>query len=1042
MFFMLLGATTTSVLSQQVTVSGRVINQQGESFPGVNVVVEGTTIGTITDLNGTYSLTVPSANSILVFSAVGFTVDRVMVGDRREIDVTLRESIEALEEFVVVGYGVQRRQDLTSSIATLDPDYALKMPGGVAAALQGQVAGVQITDGRIRIRGVSTLNSTDPLWVVDGFVGATPPNPNEIESIQILKDAAAAAIYGARAANGVIIVTTKRGTPGETKIEYHGFVGTKAPWRTLDLLDARQHAVLIQEAIHNLNQQRLSVGSPADQVVPLSYLDSATFAAPGTDWQDEFFRRGSYHTHNLAVSGGNEISRFRFSLNYSHDQSVIIRENSENYGAFISSEHKKGIFTVGQTLNISQNNRQDIIERISEVWRMTPNISVFNPDNLGGFDGTEEGDGHDMENPIGLAYTNDNLTTDINLQASAWVNVQLARGLVFRTHGGFDRWAQNNYNFTLPYRMGMHRSNDTTILAESNQFTRRLLAENTLTYMFTLGKHSFNVMAGVTSETSYNRSLQGRGEGMALTNRVLVAATTNVTATGRNEEWAMFSLLGRINYNFDDRFLITANVRRDGSSRFHEENRYGVFPSISAAWRISQEPFIKNGAPFISDLKIRGSYGILGNDLISLYAAESVIDMTRFYIFNDQRVWAYAPTTFGTPGLKWESSISTGFGLDAGFFDHRLTFTFDYFDKTTEDILIRVQIPSSSGIDGINQSPWVNAGSINNKGLEMALNYRDNIGDWGYSVGVNVSSVRNRALKLGDLGQPIVSGLVGPLGSSVTRTIEGGEVGAFWGHITDGIYQSQAEIDAMNRPILDAGGNPTGTTTTFARNARPGDIRFRDLNGDGLLNELDQTVIGSPIPELSFGANMSVSYRSFDLSMLWQGDYGNEIFNNGKFLQEGMMSFANNNANTLDRWRDTPFTYTNPATGEIVVLPVNTDTNIPRAIIGDPNGNIRLPSDRFVEDGSYLRLKRITLGFTVPQSLARRLNLEFDQLRFYVGAKNLLTFTNYSGYDPEVGDRGGDGGPQNLNRGIDVQNPWQPTYPQAREFFAGVQFSF
>ena len=549
--------------------------------------------------------------------------------------------------------------------------------------------------------------------------------------------------------------------------------------------------------------------------------------------------------------------------------------------------------------------------------------------------------------------------------------------------------------------------------------SNRVLYENTLSYEKDFGKHNISALIGVTSEQTKRLGVNAGVRALA-SESVLSLGTTrdyDSRTVGSSEfESAMYSLLGRINYSYDSKYMMTINFRRDGSSNFSKKNRYGNFPSFSAAWRVSQEKFMRN-LDFITDLKIRGSWGILGNSNINAYQYQSTVSFDKIcYYLNNVRVAGGFPTTPSNPDVKWESQYSTDLGLDLSMFNNHLSFTFDYFYKKTKDMLVEVPISFAAGFRDV--FPVLNAGSIQNKGMELMITYRNRYKKLDYSISANLSSVKNKVVELGTKNEIFAS-------NEISKTVVGKPIGMFWGYVTDGLYTS---VDQLNED------------KAFAPNAQLGDVRFKDLNNDGKLNADDQDFIGNPIPKLNFGLSSNLSYRTnvgvFDLSMIWQGTYGNDIYNNTRYYGEGMFGYTNCFASTKNRYRAEELSFTNPVSGVTTIYPKNTDTDIPRAVFGDPNQNSR-KSDRFVEDGKYLRLKSLVLSYSLPTNLIKKLNIE--KMKFFIGGKNLLTFTGYSGFDPEVGDQNTE---NNLTRGIDASSTWGSTFPNIREYYMGLELVF
>lgn len=1007
-------------LSQEYDVTGSVFGlPDKEPLPGVTVMVKGSTTGTITDFDGKFTIKVPSKDAVLVFSFIGFETLEENVNSRTTLNIGLKLSVVDISDVIVIGYGTQRKEDLSSSIATLEAAELVDVPGGLNAGIQSSVAGVQITGDKIRIRGVGSINNTDPLYVVDGMIGGAVPDENDIESIQILKDAASCAIYGARGANGVILISSKRGKAGKTKIHYNGYMGTKKLTNNIDLLNGQQLAELINEEMYNADPTRTDY---------LEALSNPEAIGEGYNMVDELLRTGSYQKHNLSISGGSEQATFRINTTYGTDEPVTIKDKNKDISFQILSDFKHGKLEIGESVKTSFHNRNygSFILVDGQKWSST--MPIYSDTGETGFGGA--GNGTDTDNPLANANFTDRNNQTISVVGNAFVSYEILKGLKYKLNFGVDLYRARNQEYEKSYFVGSYQSNATDDLLINSSQTNRLLYENTLSYDRTFDKHNISAVFGVTSEETKYNFVRASSSYLPSPDVLILNATQDPDSkeveSNMNSN-SMFSMLGRVSYSYDSKYMLTANFRRDGSSRFGSDNRFGTFPSFSAAWRVSQEGFMES-VPFISDLKLRGSYGALGNSNIANYQYQSTVSFSSvWYYLNNTKVSGASPLTPSNPNVKWESQYSTDLGFDLALLDNKFSITFDYFNKKTEDMLVNVPISYVAGY--LDNFPVLNSGSIRNKGIELSATYRETRGKLSYSVSANVTTVKNEVLSLGN-GNEILSGKVDPLGENVTRTAVGSSIGQFWGYTTNGLYTTQAQLDE------DA---------SFAPNAGLGDIRFVDLNDDGAITaDKDKAYIGNPIPKFSYGfsANMSytTNYGVLDFSMVWQGSYGNDIYSNMKNWGEGMYHYYNCFASTLDRYRAEELVFVNPVSGKTTIYPKNTGTDMPRAILGDPNKNMRA-SDRYIEDGSYLRLKSLIIGYTLPESLLN--TLKISNLRFYVGGKNLLTFTDYDGFDPEVpSDNSVDNGRFNLNRGIDAQTPWGLTFLNTRELFFGVQCNF
>ncbi len=1012
--FIVLSIASLGGVYAQNAVTGKVTDVSGEPIIGATVRVAGSANGTITDLNGIYKVTVAKNGTIQV-SYVGYATQDVPVNGRSTIDIVLQDDAKVLDEVVAIGYGSVKKADLSSSIATLDAKELTKMPGGLSAGLQSAVPGVQVTNGRIHIRGVGSINNTDPLYVVDGMIGGTVPDENNIASIQILKDAASCAIYGARGANGVIVITTKRGSAGSVKVDYNGYVGWKNFTNEIDLLSGKELAELINEEMYNANPSR------TDYMEGLSDPDAI---GEGYNMFKAITRTGSYQKHSVSVSGGSENANFRVTGLYGNDKSIYIKEGSEDYSVNIVSDFKKGILGFGESVTIGRNTSHDtgMLKPIGVKWSTA--CPIYDETSETGYAGA--GLGTDCGNPRATADNTWNRRESTSATGNAWATVEPIKGLVYKFNFGADLYRYNSRSYTADYYVGDYEKNTPDTYSMSSSWSNRFLFEHTLTFDRSFGDHHINVMAGITSEETRGYGVSASARSMP-SREVLILGSTQMASSkevGSSESHSsMYSYLARLMYSYQGKYMLTANVRRDGSSNFSKEHRYGTFPSFSAAWRISQENFMKN-LTWLDDLKLRASWGKLGNSNISPYQYQSTVAFSNVrYYFNDVENTGALPMTPANPDVKWEASSSTDIGFDLTVLNNRLSLTADYYFNKTNDMLVDVPIAYSAGYMG--SFPTMNAGSIENKGVEFVVTWRDHIGkNFDYSVSANLSSVDNKVKSLGANNEIYAA-------DGMTCTRVGHSIGQFWGYKTAGLFKTDEE--AAN--YVNSKGE------RLQPNAKAGDIKFVDVDGDGTIGSGDQTFIGNPIPKFSYGMTFNAQYRAnfgtFDFNMVWNGSQGNDIYNNLRYYGEGMYHNYSCFATTKDRFRAEDLTFVNPISGKTTFYPKNTDTDMPRAVYGDPNQNMR-QSDRYVEDGSYLRLKTISLGYTIPKTWTQKFCVE--ALRFYVGAKNLLTFTGYSGYDPEVGDVDTSG--TNLTRGIDGKSSWSLIFPNSKEYYVGVQVTF
>ncbi len=965
----------------QNTITGKVSDNSGP-LPGVNVVVQGTTNGTVTDFDGNYSIRVSDNAATLIFSYIGYTTQRISINGRSTIDVTMAEDAQALSEVVVVGYGTQRKADLTGAVGSIGAAQIETKPiTSPDQALAGTIAGVNITNRSgdpaapisVNIRGIGTPGVNDPLWVIDGVPivqttnitvntsSTTDSNPlaglnsNDIESIDVLKDAASTAIYGARAANGVIIVTTKRGKAGDARVTYDGYASMATTRDRIDVLNVEQYIDI---------QQQLGT-------------DVSEFSGrPFVDWQDLIFKTGFVQSHNVTVSGGSENANYFLSGGYMDQEGIERAQGFTRYSFKANSDVKVGKrLKFGESILLSQTDRQVQSEPgIYAGFNSALNAPYYQPYGDGAFgynpiNPTTVGDGSATNY---LFNTDDRFTkTTIRTRkvlGSFYGELELMEGLRARTSLGLDYNVGRGEYLTTD--AVLDNSTGSSLLVSSRPEELTLTTSATLQYDKTFGgDHNLGVLVGF--EQTKFRFDKVRLQGRDLFNINFAASGTTVAGANEADLWTLQGWLGRITYNYKGKYLATFNVRRDATSRFAKANRDQIFPSVSVGWRISDEDFFPKGEDsFVNDLKIRAGWGQSGNQFTGLnFAFLSSINNNIRYVVGDsqQTVVAPAPTTFANENLKWETSNQFDIGFDGSFLDNRLSVTADYYNKTTQDVLLGLPLPYVSGFF---LPADANIGEIKNSGIELSFNWNNSVGDFKYSVGGNLTTVKNEVTDLGQIPQ-IITGIGG---ASTHRTIEGESLGHFFGYKTDGLYQNDAEVAAA---LPDAGGTPS-----------PGDIRFVDVNGDGQINSEDRTIIGSPFPKFFYGFTLNAEYKGLDFAMNLRGVGNKQVYNSARIALESLTGQNNFSTQVLDRW-----------TGE----GTTNSSSHPRLAPGDPNGNNRF-SDRWVEDAGYLRIQNVSLGYTIPQDKLKSWTGDFvSNLRVYIGAQNLFTFTKYSGYDPEVG---------------------------------------
>lgn len=1017
--------------AQSLQVSGRVVAAADNSpIPGVTVSVKGGTTSTSTDADGQYSLTIASSEVVLEFRQLGMLTEEVAVSSSGVYNVSLSEDLTELEQVVVVGYGTQKKSVVTGAISSVKAADLESMPvTRIEQSLQGRTSGLTIASNSgqpgsaatIRVRGITTFGNNNPLWVVDGVVidagGISYLNQSDIESIEVLKDASSQAIYGARAAAGVILVTTKKGKAGAMRINYNAYYGTSEPARKLSLLNGTEYATL-------RNESALAAGNALPFANPQEFGE-------GTDWQEQIFNRSAQrHNHELSLSGGNEKSTFYGSFGFLSQDGIIATDisNFKRTNIRLNSEHKiSDWLKVGQNLGYSHERSQGIGNTNSEFGGplsaainldpLTPvvetNPDIINSPNrpyasnavvrdpFGNPYGISQYVTQEMTNP--LAYTQTRLGNygwSDNFVGNVYAELTPIEGLTFRSTLGSKLSYWGGESFTPVFYLNATNQN------AQNNFTRGRdkgfdwNLENTVSYSRLIEDHSFQVLLG---QGAY---YDNRATGLSVTyydipvdNFDDASLNYNIPTDQRNSYGyenaghTVSSLFARVNYNYQEKYLLEALIRRDGSSRFGSNNKYGVFPSFSLGWVASKEDFLAD-VDAIDMLKFRGGYGVVGNDNIGDFAYISTVGGGRNYTIGltDMYTVGYSPNAPSNPDLKWEETSQANIGFDMTFLN-RVSVTFDWYNKKTNGILQNPRIPFYVGAIG---NPAANVADMKNTGVELEVGYNNRWGEVDFSLNGNASYVRNEVTNIG-AGVSFINGASFQASSyNITRTMVGQPFNSFYGFETMGIFQTQAEIDAYTN--ADGG--------LIQPNARPGDFKWADLNNDGMIDGDDRTFIGDPTPTWAFGFTLNVAYKGFDAVVFGQGVAGNKIF-------QGLRRLDINNANystkALGRW-----------TG------AGSSSSYPRLSDNDPNNNFANPSDFYLEDGDFFRLKTLQLGYTVPSLWTNQIGLQ--KARIYVMSENLFTLTKYSGFDPEIG-----GGILSIDRGI---------YPQARSFMVGLNVTF
>ncbi len=1068
--FLLSWLLCAGVFAQERKISGRITDgNDNTGLPGANVVVKGTQTGVVTDANGQFSLNVAAGRDVLTISAIGYASQEVTIGSRTTIDIALAPDIKTLSEVVVTGYGAQAKRDITGAVATVDTKQLLSVPAtNVGQALQGRVAGVQVGNENapgggvmVRIRGFGTINDNSPLYVIDGVPtkgNLNTLNLNDVESMQILKDASAASIYGSRAGNGVVIITTKKGKAGKPKFTYDTYYGSQQHGKLLDMLNTQEYAQLIWESRINSgvvgangNPVHSQFGNGPTPVIPDFVLPSGASAndprlaknpdgtyvnynndisspkfllitpanKAGTNWLEEIFHTAPIQNHQLGVSGGSENGRYAMSLNYFNQDGIMKYTSYKRYSLRANTE-----FNINKRVRVGQNFQVAYGERIGQpngnnaesnpvsfAYRIQPIIPVY--DVAGNFAGTRGGDLDNANNPLALLYRNkDNVQKEMRLFGNAFAEVDILPNLTARTSFGIDYNLFNYRNYTIR-DIESAEARGSNSLTTNNSYEWTWTWYNTLTYNINLGdRHRFNVIAGTESIKSYFESFDASRTNFAvddIENRYLSAGTGVQTNNGGASNWRLASEFAKLNYALDDKYLIDLTVRRDRSSRFAPEFRSAVFPAASIGWRVSKENFFKP-LTLVNDLKFRAGLGQTGNQEIgnyNSYTQFSTNPATSFYDINGTRTSAipgYELTQFGNAKAKWETTTSLNIGFDAMLLKNKLSVGFDWYTRTTSDMLFPVQAPLTQGVATV---PFQNIGSMRNRGVDLMINYGDKIGNGGlsYTIGANFSTYRNLVTKTNGDPSTQYFGINDERIQNFVVTQQGYPLASFFGYTIDGIFQTNEEAKAA----------PVQFGNAASENVA-GRFKFRDINGDGVINTKDLSIIGSPHPKFTYGLNINLNYKNFGLTLFGQGVQGNQIFNYTKYWTD-FPTFGGNRSSRMlyQSWR-----------------PGKTDAILPQLRSSD-QVSIQ-PSTYYLESGSYFRMKNIQLTYQLPKVLLSKLGLSATSV--YIQGQNLFTATKYSGMDPEVNLRAYSSG---NDRQIGVDGG---SYPVAKTVLVGLNLSF
>ena len=1023
----LLMVISTMVSAQSITVKGFVKEIDGTPMIGVEVLEKSTTNGTVTDVDGSYTLKVNSSNSILVFNYLGYRVIEVPVGSQLIIDVVMEEESKILDDIIVTGYRKETRSDVSTAISSIkSKDVEKLVVSGVEQALQGQAPGISVTqvtgspgdDMAVRIRGAGTLGNNNPLFIVDGVPTSGNINMfsvNDIQSIEVLKDGASAAIFGSRASNGVILITTKRGKSGKTSFSFNVSSGIQTPVRLPKLLNSRDYLIIRNEAITNANKLR----NPANQIA--TYNPAIVDTLPDVNWLDRVFSNAPIRQYALSAMTGTDNSNLYVSADYQDQDGIFRGQNFKKYQIRINGETGNKWLKLGNNLSFGHTSRKVIGSsgdgfgpgnELSAIRYALIASPVFSGKYKDGTDvkvTSELGDpllyGDGNANPLVLIDHTDWHINRSRIFGNVFLELNPAEGLKIRTTLGGDFSFEKDKLFKEFLSDAIYNP---TSLNEGRVFNQTLIWNSTATYDKKFGKHKTSALIGTEAIQNHTDYLGASANNFRRTDplfRYLNASVAddikNLGVSGIATEWGLVSYFGLASYNYDNKYLLSVALRKDGSSRFGKDNRWGVFPSVSAGWIVSNEAFLKE-SDIISEVKIRASWGKLGNQEIGVYPYSSLVSTgDRVYTFGDKIVTGASILETGNSGIRWESSTQSNLGFDLGLWEDKLTIAADFFKKVSDDVLVRVPIPQSGGSQ---RPPFVNAASIENKGVELALSYRSGTKDFSYNITPNISIVRNNVVSIAG-SEPILGGF-GLSDGPLTKTEQGRPIGSFFLWDTEGIFQTQEQIAAS--PFQ-------------SKDTRPGDIKFRDINNDKIIDDKDRFHAGNPFPDFTYGMQCGVNWKDLDFSVLFQGVQGNDVyFLYGNFAYETQSRGFNSYEDILNRW-----------------TPENPNTNIPKVSLDDRNGN-RRPSTRFLYDGSYMRIRNISLGYNLKNLM------KVDQIsacRVYFTVQNAFTCTKYPGLDPEIQANANDTRGLGLSSDLAVGIDWG-TVPAPRTYVAGIKVDF
>jgi len=1007
---------TGMAFAQQKTVKGNVIDETGTPVPGATVIVKGTTTGTVTDMDGKFSINVPAASKALIVSFIGMKPQEIVVGNQSSITVKMISETIGIDEVVAIGYSTATRKNVASAIAKIgDKDIVGLSVTDARQTLQGKMAGVQVTSNggdpgagaRIVIRGMGSFTNPDPLYVIDGIQGGDINSipAQDIESITVLKDASSTAIYGTAAANGVVLITTKKGKKGNVQVQYDGSYGVASVSKRYDLLNASDYVDLVAD-IQKAGSLALS-----------AKLQTPDVRITRTDWQSQVFRNAAVQDHNIRIFGGGDNSSYSFSAGYMNHESTVIDRNFQRatLGFKLDQSILNKHLRLTESLRVKNDVNKGVLANFNDAIRMAPYSPVLDPTNLGGYARMDKvTDLQDANNPVNSVRNSDYQSRGLNTDVELTAELDLMEGLTFKSQARLSSGNYHDYTWNYPSNGG-NFTKTTADMSENFNYYYSMILENFFNYNKKFGDHQISATLGNTyNPSNMYRSIAVSGSNYTSTEikNVALANSNSVTGANVNSGKSRLSYFSRIGYTFKDRYVLNVSARRDASSVFGANNRWGTFYGVGFAWSISEEEFMKS-VDAISNLKLRGSYGKTGNDNIQPFLTSQSIwkgsANNIVYSFGDGTAYSIGSTvnSMANPDLKWEETTQYDLGVDVGFLKNKLNFTFDYYRRDNKDLLIQTQIPLTTGLGnpGTVGTYWVNAASMKNSGFESSVTYAENSKAIKWDVSLNATYSTNEVTALGTLGNiPISTGDNNSTGNS-TRTDIGHPLASFYGYQVDHVASTQAEVTALNNKTKTT---TAGAKTEYITGLKPGDFIFKDVNGDGFIDDKDRTYIGNPSPKWQYGGTFNASYKNFDLQLQFQGIAGVSAVNGNKYWFEGMTKPFNATTDVLRRWKKD---------GDVTDMPAaaqNSGTNMAF-------------SSWYVENGAYFRMKNVTLGYTLPKTL---LKSTFSKLRVYVAVQNAFTLTKYSGYDPEISSSSPN---DNTNfiftRGIDLtQRPNPTTY--------------